>query len=75
MLNYLSGFESVQNMFVFGIFVLLGILAIGATARRMMLVKDVEAENEMRRKIQWHNIENQKVIEGQRAKAREAEGE
>lgn len=71
MLEYLSHFEGVQTMFIFGLGVIGLTFAIGYNIRRAMLVKDVEQENEMRRKIQWHNIQNERLIDVKRG----AEGE
>lgn len=67
MLDYLAHYESVQDILILGIVFAICTYAIGHNARRAMLVKDVEAENEMRRKIQWHNIQNQQLIESSRS--------
>lgn len=66
MLDYITRFENTQTLFVICVAVIIGIFAVGFNVRRAMLVKDVEAENEMRRKIQWHNIQNQQLIESSR---------
>ena len=63
MLNYITQFENVQIVFMLGVGLIAAIFSVGFNVRRGMLVKDVEAENEMRRKIQWRNIEERKAIE------------
>jgi hypothetical protein len=63
MLNYITQFENVQIVVILGIGLVAAIFSVGFNIRRGMLVEDVKAENEMRRKIQWKNIEDRKAIE------------
>lgn len=66
MLNYITQFESVQTMAVFGIGVILLTFAIGFNIRRAMMVSDVKEENDHRRKIEWHNIQSRPLIENKK---------
>lgn len=66
MLNYISTFESVHVASIIGLGVIAIIFSVGFNVRRGLLVEDVKAEHEMRRKIEWKNIEDRKVIEGKR---------
>lgn len=70
MLNYISQFEQVQIALVVGLGIVAAIFSVGINFRRGMLVEDVKAENDMRRKIQWHNIEERKAIEARSSKVR-----
>lgn len=63
MLNYITNFEGAQNILVLSLGLVAAIFAVGFNVRRGMLVEDVKAENDMRRKIEWHNIEARKAIE------------
>ena len=63
MLNYLSQYENVQIVMILGAGLVAAIFSVGFNVRRGMLVEDVKAEHEMRRKIQWRNIEERKAIE------------
>jgi len=63
MLNYITQFEGAHNILVLSVGLVAVIFAVGFNVRRGMLVEDVKAEHDMRRKIEWHNIEVRKAIE------------
>lgn len=69
MLDYLARFESVQDILMLGFVFAVCTFAIGYNARRAMLVKDTEKENDHRRKIEMINIEDRRKLIESKAEA------